>query len=557
MENFKLDTVQLDITNNPPLVLVADDNHLNRDLLCRVLHREGFRTDEADDGPDAINKAYHLHPNLILLDIQMPLMSGFEVIKVLRENPSTARIPIVVITAAAREPEDVVHGLGLGADDYLLKPFNPSELVARVVTKLKAHQLEESLRKRTEELEALVRVGAELNRGLALDDLATRLLAGTMEQFKANKALLVLFDDQNQKRILEKQVGLGKQKGDWLGPTTLGGLILSGGEAELISEMPNERIKVIIPNANCNSGIATPIKHQGALLGVLVLGDERPGHFSANDLRVLRSIGEQTALAIRNAHLFAQLQEYAHGLESMVEARTAALQSAQIQLMRTEKLAALGTLAAGVAHEVNNPLQPILSSLEMAIEDIDAKRPADRELLEHAMSEVVRIRKIVSNLLDFARPSPTGPTLVATDVNTLMNEVLSLANKQFQVAGIKLDKRFGESRKIVANADQLKQVFLNLVVNAMDAMKEGGTLLVTTSEKDEFAVITVQDTGHGIPKDALQKVFDPFFTTKPSGTGLGLSVSHSIIEGHGGDITVESKVGKGTIFTIKLPLAKE
>jgi signal transduction histidine kinase len=551
-----MDDIKLDIANTNPLILIADDDRNNRDLLTRMLKREGFRTDTAEDGTAAVQRARDLLPDLVLLDVQMPGLTGFEVLQELRKEERTARIPVVVITAAARDPLDVVKGLGLGADDYLLKPFNPAELVARLTTKLRAHQLEENLRRRTEELEALVRVGRELNRGLALEDLADRLLTVVGEQFNAGQALLVLFSAQ--KRVLERQRGLGKGKPDWLGADTLGAFVRSRDESVLVSDIDTDgRVKAIIGGASCLSGIATPLKHQGETHGVLVLGDDRLSHFSSHDLRVLRSIAEQAALAIRNAQLYKQLQEYAQGLEGMVETRTTALQSAQSQLMRAEKLAALGTLAAGVAHEVNNPLQPILSSLEMAMEDIDAGRPVERELLEYAVNDVVRIKRIVSNLLDFARPTQSQDVLTPTDVNTLVNEVLSLANKQLQVHGIKVQTEFGTPRLISANRDQLKQVFLNLLVNAMDAMKNGGQLRISTSEHENFAAVIVSDSGTGIPQETLQKIFDPFFTTKPSGTGLGLSVSHSIIEGHGGNIAVNSDIGEGTTFTVRLPIITE
>ncbi|MFN8421267.1 MAG: response regulator [Anaerolineae bacterium] len=541
----------LDLAVANPLVLIADDDKNTRELLGTMLQREGFRVESAADGQEAVKKAFKVIPDLILLDIQMPGLDGFEVLGKLRAEPTTEHIPIIVISAAARDSHDVVKGLGLGADDYLLKPFAAPELIARVYSKMKARQLEDSLLKRTQELEALVRVGRELNQGLTLEDLGDRLLGVAMEQFNATKAVLTLFN--GQERIMERRRGLEKVKTDLLTTDTLGSLTFSDKEPLLVSDISEDkRVSAILNGTNCKSGIAAPLMHQNEIHGVLVLGHEQPNHFSNHDLRVLRSIAEQSALAIRNAQLYQQLHEYAQGLESMVETRTQALQSAQTQLMRADKLAALGTLAAGVAHEVNNPLQPILSSLELALEDLDSGRQVERELLEYAMRDVVRIKKIVSSLLDFARPATS--TLAPTDVNTLVSDVLSLAGKQLQVTGIKIKTSYAPMRKIIASGDQLKQVFLNLMVNAMDAMKGGGELTITTYEQEGYATVELQDTGTGIPQETLEKIFDPFFTTKPSGTGLGLSVSHSIIEGHGGLIAVESELNRGTRFTVKLPV---
>src|SRR5258708_35696042 len=151
-----------------PLVLVADDEKEARMLLRRVLEREEFRVEEASDGKTTLAKARDLHPELIFMDIQMPGMDGFETIKLMRADPRTARIPIIVVSAAAREPADVARGLGLGADDYLRKPFNTSELLARARSNIRSRQLEERLQQRTEDLEPLIRIGADLNHDLKL-----------------------------------------------------------------------------------------------------------------------------------------------------------------------------------------------------------------------------------------------------------------------------------------------------------------------------------------------------------------------------------------------------
>jgi two-component system NtrC family sensor kinase len=253
--------------------------------------------------------------------------------------------------------------------------------------------------------------------------------------------------------------------------------------------------------------------------------------------------------------LYTELRGYAQDLESMVETRTAALQSAQAQLMRAEKLAALGTLASGVAHEVNNPLQPLLTNLEMALEDLDAERPIDRELLEFAKEDVQRIQRIVTRLLEFARPGQSAAHPMHID--EVIREVLTLANKQLEHARVKVKTDLKAQRRINGSPDQLKQVFLNLIVNAMEAMPNGGEVLIATSEQYDQLVLTVRDTGSGITEEQLPQVFDPFFTTKADGTGLGLSVSYGIIEGHGGQIEVHSEPGNFTEFTVRLPLIQE
>ncbi|MCC7209760.1 MAG: response regulator [Anaerolineae bacterium] len=541
-----------DILDNP-LVLVTDDNVQARMLLRRIFEREHYRVEEASDGHEAVQKARELRPDLILMDIQMPGMDGFEAVRLLRSDSVTAYVPIIVVTAAARDPLDVKRGFGMGADDYLVKPFNATELTARAASKIRARRLEDRLQQRTTELEMLVQVGRRLNRALALEDVAQDLLAAVLDYLPARYAALLIIDEHGQP-VLTRYIGFPNEPDGLFSRGTLPGDALQRREVITVrdaSAQPSGRW--ILGGVECLSGIALPFEHMGILLGVLVLGDPEPGRFADGQVRVLHSIAEHASLAIRNAQLYTRLQEYVQNLEAMVEARTQALQAAQVQLQRADKLAALGTLAAGIAHEINNPLQPVLTNLELAIEDIDAGQGVDREMLDFARQDVQRIKRIVAGLLDFARPAKMelGPV----DVNKVMEEVIGLARKQLEHARVQIQMAPRARKRILGSADQLKQVFLNLVVNAMDAMPGGGILRIETHDRGDFVLLQVQDTGSGIAPDLLPHIFDPFYTTKNHGTGLGLSVSHSIIQSHGGRFEVASEPGQYTRFEVYLPVA--
>ena len=284
---------------------------------------------------------------------------------------------------------------------------------------------------------------------------------------------------------------------------------------------------------------------------MIALGHKDPDAYDAGHLRLLESITEQAALAIRNAELYAELRHYALNLETMVAERTAELRAAQTQLIRSEKLASLGRLAAGIAHEVNNPLQAIRNCLELAIEDIDADRTVDKELLTVAEQDVQRIRRIVSQLLDFSRPG--SGELIPLDVGKLVASVLKLVGRQLDRANIKLNADIQRTDRVQMNEDQFKQVILNLVLNAQEAMPNGGQLDVKVFQQDSDVRIALIDTGIGIAEENLERIFDPFFSTKVDGTGLGLAVSYGIVEGHGGRIEVQSTVNKGSTFTVVLP----
>ncbi|MBC7814925.1 MAG: response regulator, partial [Burkholderiales bacterium] len=180
--------------HNPPLVLVADDDPQISVMLRRIFEREGYEVENVDNGITALEYAARLLPDLIILDVRMPQMSGFDVLRQLRENAVTASIPTIIVTAKAREPTDLAHGLGLGADDYLYKPFDLRELLARAQSKMKARQLEDALHRRTQELEALLRISEELNQYLEVNELLDLILYLMLDLLPGDIAAIYRFD---------------------------------------------------------------------------------------------------------------------------------------------------------------------------------------------------------------------------------------------------------------------------------------------------------------------------------------------------------------------------
>jgi len=227
-------------------------------------------------------------------------------------------------------------------------------------------------------------------------------------------------------------------------------------------------------------------------------------------------------------------------------------------LAESHKLRAIGNLTAGIAHELNNPLNNIILTAEMLKESHEELSEEEYEdMVNDLVTQGERAHKIVNNLLDFARESETKSEYLYID--KLINETIQLAKNQIKLSKIKIETSIGEKlHPIYGDKNLLIQVFLNLFINAIDAMTDGGTLLINVSKekRTNFILIHIHDTGCGIPDHILSSIFNPFFTTKPTskGTGLGLSVSKGIIEKHGGNIEVESKVDEGTTFTVRLPI---
>jgi signal transduction histidine kinase len=252
--------------------------------------------------------------------------------------------------------------------------------------------------------------------------------------------------------------------------------------------------------------------------------------------------------------------ELNRNLEEKVQSRTAELEEknrllvqTREELLRVEKLAAIGELAAGVAHEINNPMAIIRGNTELLQLSVPEDAPI-REEVDTIFQQVKRVERIVSNLLKFARREQMEAGTVR--LNELLHEIVGQIGHQVSLEGIELVEQYAESvAQVEGDADQLRQVFTNLVLNAVQAMPSGGVLSVRTQPVEPAGSyeVKIADTGVGIALENLRQVFNPFYTTKASGTGLGLSVSYGIVREHGGRIDVESVPGGGSTFTVVLP----
>lgn len=248
-----------------------------------------------------------------------------------------------------------------------------------------------------------------------------------------------------------------------------------------------------------------------------------------------------------------ELKDWGNSLESKVEERTEEIKRIEHYLRRSEKLASLGKLVAGIAHEINNPLTGVL--LYASIIDDDKRLPPElRHDIEKIISETKRCADIVSRLLEFSREAM--PHKEAICLNLLIDKVINLVHKQPSFHEITIVRNYaGNIPDVLVDPGQIQQVLINMVINASHAMYDGGTLTISTiTDENRSTVITeITDTGCGISEDDLVHIFDPFFTTKSEGTGLGLSISYGIVENNGGRIEVKSTLGHGTTFTVILP----
>ncbi len=281
----------------------------------------------------------------------------------------------------------------------------------------------------------------------------------------------------------------------------------------------------------------SPIFLRERLIGFILLGKKRTGKdFTVEELELLEAFSHQATLAVSRAMIYRDM--------SMKDK----------QIMQAEKMVAIGELAAGIAHEIRNPLGIITGSAETMKKHDDQK--IREEMIGYILEESQRINGLISTLLDFARPKE--PQLMDCDLRDIMEKTLILLLPQAKTLGVEIRKEIPREPIVLSiDPDQMRQAFMNLGVNALEAMPNGGILKVALMRgKEGRALIYFSDTGKGIPREIRSKIFDPFFTTKDGGTGLGLSIAHQIITQHGGEITVEEGDKGGSTFIISLPLRK-
>ncbi len=414
------------------------------------------------------------------------------------------------------------------------------------------------LERRQQELTSLYEVGQELVSILDLDHLLELILDRAIVLVGAERGFLVLWNPEQQdyEVVVARQFARGEVDDAQI-EISHGVIrrVLDSREPVVTSdaqEDPRFLQSHSIVSFQIRSVLAAPLIASAELIGAIYV-DTRLGSklFGETDLALLSAMANQAAAALRLTRLYERLQTRNRELyEAMCE-----LQETQDQLIQKEKLASVGQLAAGVAHEINNPLSSILLYTDVLCREIPEQNAQQCQDLQMIIKEAIRCRTIVNDLLSFSRQNEVMAQ--PTDLNALLEEVVeeSKIQERFQDVQIRMDLD-SELPIIEADPFQLHQVFCNLMNNAADAMPGGGTLTLRTKRGPWSGLITaeVQDTGEGISEENMKKLFTPFFTTKPvgKGTGLGLAIIYGIVKMHRGQIDVQSQVGQGTTFTLTL-----
>lgn len=435
----------------------------------------------------------------------------------------------------------IVVGLPPGSSDALNLLVSIGSQIGAAVERARLYH---DAQQRSEDLAVLNEITRAVTSSLELDRVLTMSLHSIRQTLHVEAGSLVLFDAESGelqfRNTLDAVEAWIRADAEQIGGGLIGRLVAT--HEPLVSNEPQPDL---LPyELRIRNLLAVPLIVKSRVLGAIVVLNRDEGVFTSDDLELLQFLAAAVAVATENARLYGELADFARELER-----------SQAQLIQAEKLAATGRLAASIAHEINNPLQAIHNCLYLVL-----KRPLTDEKKLHylgmAQEETERLITLVQRTLEFYRPSKGRAA--STDVNHLIENVLALSNKRLEHGRIQVQAHLQTNLPpIVGVPDQLTQVLLNLVVNAIEAMPDGGELSVSSTSNDGWLHVAVHDTGPGISPDEAAKIFEPFYTTKATGTGLGLAVSYGIIQRHGGRITVNGAPGLGTTFTVALPLDRQ
>jgi two-component system NtrC family sensor kinase len=559
-------------------VLLVDDREDNLQFLTEyILEPEGYSYIVAKDGLAAVQKALSEKPDLMIMDIRMPGLSGLEVLENLNERQIS--IPVILMTFHGSE-ETAVQAFRLGARDYVIKPFEVDEMIRAINRALSETRLRhekdrlgevllrsnQQLSRRVKEQNALFGIGKSVTSLLDLERVLNRIVEAAVYLTGAEEGTLLLVDEDTGELYMRAARNLGDKyaRGFRLKvDDSIAGQVVKTGKPVLAQVQDSGAALKIKTGYLVRALLNVPLNAADRVIGVLSVDNRLSARaFSQNDQYLLSGLADWATIAIENARVVESLQEardeiskWNEELELKVAERTRELKAAQDQLIQSEKLASIGQLASGVAHEINNPIGVILGFAQVLVRRAEKDDPMFKPL-QSIEREALRCKAIVHNLLDFARR--TTPTLQSLELYRVLDTTCELLTHQLADQGTQIIKSYDSDLPLImGDANQLQQVFTNIIMNAHQAMTDGGELRISTRKVGDEVHVLFADTGEGIDSENVGRIFDPFFTTKEvgQGTGLGLSVSYGIVQNHGGTIEVESKLGVGSVFSVRLPLS--
>ncbi len=536
-------------------VLYVDDEPDNLRIF-ELTFRRDFTVLTAESAEEGLRILNENPVAVVLSDQKMPGVTGVEFLSRVREiDASTIRMLVTAYGDAETLGEAINDG---SIYRYVPKPWDPADMRLTLLRAIEMYALERERGALLDELTQLNRLSRSLHREIDFDRLVEVLMRSMTRELGFDGAALLLLDGSNAKL---EWAGLSPEDGEVskrlraisidveAAPAFFEDLVAGHAVSLRVDDLADLEppVRGWVVEVSAEEILVAPLIGKTGVVGAIAVDNRAGGRrFGADDRTLLDGLGMQAVIAIENARLVQDLR------------------ASRAQVLRADRLGTLGTLAAGLAHEINNPLVSIHTFLSLAPE----KRGEDdasfwSEYHDLACSELERIRGLVATMSRLARggAEPGSAARSTLAVDEVAKEVVGLVSREVTAGGVHLALEVaGDAPPVVGVREHIHQVLLNLVLNAVHATPGEGTVTVAVGADpeapDQRAQITVSDTGRGIEPEHLERIFDPFFTTKDpdQGTGLGLMISHQIVADHGGTIEVQSRPGEGSTFTVKLPI---
>jgi signal transduction histidine kinase/DNA-binding response OmpR family regulator len=502
-------------TPPPPVIVIVDDDPMQVQLLEKILANENYKTIGYTDNRKALEQIPRILPDLILLDLTMPEIDGFEVCRRLKNNEPTRHIPVIFVTASTEQATES-KGFELGAVDYITKPYNPIITKARVRNHIELKQHRDSLTHLVHERTAERDISLQ-----QFQDLVEKSMVG----------IAIFQDDQ----IVYQNPEIKR---------TVGDLATMIREKDYGLIHPDHKAQLKLAYQSILKGISTSAEADVQILSNGQTSEDQQYKWVNCRASTFNYNGRETILI--------NLMDITH---------TKALEKL---LLNRNKMASLGRIAAGMAHEIRNPLTGITSYLYSLEQICEAKTvvPKDIDLMNEIIGQLKlashKVEAVIKRVLDFSKP--TTPKMVEVDVNQCLTNVLQLTALTLRKAGIEVTTALSAKLpRCYGDMALIEQLFLNLIQNAGRALKRSDgkkKIEVASNLQNNHINISVSDSGPGVSLEIKDKIFDPFFTTSSDGSGIGLSIAQRIVTDHNGLLTVsEGKFG-GAHFTVSLPIEK-
>jgi signal transduction histidine kinase len=511
-----------------PRILVIDDEP-GITLLCdRMLTKAGYIIHALTEPAQALESLRNERYDMLLVDIRMPEISGFDVMQQAREIQP--EISILAMTGYGTV-ETAIQALRRGVDGLILKPFDRAELIHAVAQALADCQQKQDAA-RVQALRPLFSLTETLFSETRPEHLLDLILSAVSAQLLSANVGFYLVNEK------EMNVALLAGRGKLL----LGGAINISGDAVVRAASLNTPIWGLnheLDELHLSSLMCVPTTLTNTRSVIFVARDEGEPRFREADLEMFLILARQASIAMENARLYEELRAYVHRIEDSQQA-----------LVQAEKLAVAGRLTASIAHEINNPLQGVRNCFHLATRD-DIPGDMRKKYMDMTQQELERLMTTVQRMLDFYRPSAEFKPVQVLD---LLEHVLNLLGQQLHDRNIRVTTSWpARLPSVRAISNQIEQVFINLILNAHDAMVNGGELWISIAQKRKMLEITFQDTGIGVPPEIQANIFEPFVSTKGT-SGLGLSVSYDIVTAHGGRLDLLGDRAPGACFRVLLPI---